>query len=108
MDFEHLNMSRRLIHCTKYKRVKLRDFQYRLLLGKVITNVDLFEWNLKEDPLCTFCERSCETLVHLYCECPRIISIRKKFYDLCKFNDINVKTDDQSFLLNMFTSRNTT
>ena len=36
---------------------KLRDFQYRLLLGKIICNEELLSWGIKESNLCTFCER---------------------------------------------------
>ena len=36
------------------KTVKLHNFQYRLLLGKIPTNVDLYKWKKKDSPMCTF------------------------------------------------------
>ena len=44
------------------KVVKLRDFQYRLCLGKIVTNSDLAEWNEKENDACTFCNNASERL----------------------------------------------
>ena len=48
---------------------KYRDFQYRLLLGKIPTNVDLKTWKLLSSDLCTFCKKVPETLVHLFSDC---------------------------------------
>ena len=56
-----------LYKITKY--VKLRDFQYRLLLGKIPTNMDLVEWNMSDDAYCSFCKKSIENIFHLLWEC---------------------------------------
>ena len=53
--------------CTKVS--KYRDFQYRLLLCKLVTNRILFEWNIKGIPLCTFCEEHIEDIDHLLYDC---------------------------------------
>ena len=45
---------------------KLRDFQYRLLLNKIITNTKLHAWALADDDLCTFCGGKSETVEHLF------------------------------------------
>ena len=37
------------------KITKLRDFQYRLLLNKLVTNVHLYEWGRTDSELCQFC-----------------------------------------------------
>ena len=52
--------------------VKLRAFQYKLLLGVVTTNVHLFYYKIKDTKLCTFCEKSIETLIHLLYECKTV------------------------------------
>ena len=46
---------------------KYRDFQYRLNLGKIITNCDLKEWGLVECDLCSFCKKERETLKTFIC-----------------------------------------
>ena len=51
---------------------KLRDFQYRLLLGKVYTNKVLFHWGIAPNKLCTFCKQEEETVLHLIVECPQV------------------------------------
>ena len=57
----------RLYDCIKI--TKLRDFQYRLLLKKIVTNVDLFEWNVVDTKICTWCNREDETLKHILYDC---------------------------------------
>ena len=50
--------------------VKLRDFQYRLLLGKNFLNDILFKWKKVNLTTCEICnEDKVQTLVHLFAEC---------------------------------------
>ena len=49
--------------------VKLRSFQYKLLLGILTTNVQLLHYKIKDTNLCTFCNIEIETLYHLFWEC---------------------------------------
>ena len=42
---------------------KYKDFQYRLLLNKLVFNVDLVNWNLKSSNSCSFCMANCKTLL---------------------------------------------
>ena len=63
--------------------VKLRDFQYRLLLNKVPTNVDLTIWKMLDNEDCTFCRTSPETIMHLFYECIFVKRLWKFFCRLC-------------------------
>ena len=38
--------------------VKLRSFQYKLLMLATVTNIDLKRYGIKESELCTFCEET--------------------------------------------------
>ena len=49
--------------------VKLRSFQYRLLMMSIVTNKKLFVWKIIESNQCSFCESECETLRHLFFDC---------------------------------------
>ena len=49
--------------------VKLRNFQYRILLDKVFCNKILCKWGVVATPKCTFCNTNEETVMHLLCEC---------------------------------------
>ena len=57
-----------LIKLTKI--TKLRDFQYRLLLNKLVTGVHLKKWGKKEDDTCSFCKSDVETVLHVLTLCP--------------------------------------
>ena len=49
---------------------KLRSFLYRLTHFAIMTNTKLYEWNVVDSELCTFCNTEPETYVHLFWECP--------------------------------------
>lgn len=48
---------------------KYRDFQYRFLLRKTLTNSTLYHYGMAESKMCTFCNERVETLVHLFFMC---------------------------------------
>ena len=67
-DTDHYKMAFRYIYrCSKI--TKYQDFQYRLLLGKIVTNDDLFTWGKIDSPHCTFCNLERETIQHLFYTC---------------------------------------
>ena len=49
--------------------VKLRDFQYRLLLNKIFVNETLFRWKVVETNTCNLCNVCLQTITHLLFEC---------------------------------------
>lgn len=51
---------------------KYRDFQYRFLLRKTFTNIQLSKWRLVDSQLCTFCKNEDETMIHLFFVCPKV------------------------------------
>ena len=71
---------------------KLRNFQYRLLLNKVVTNVDLNTWKIKSSPKCTFCEQQDETSTYLMYSCPYTSKIYEYIVNkLADFKMPNIK-----------------
>ena len=48
---------------------KLQSFQYHILCHGIITNVHLFHYKIRENNLCSFCNREIESILHLFCEC---------------------------------------
>lgn len=54
---------------------KYRDFQYRLLIGNIITNRLLFLWKKSDTQMCSFCKLYIEDEIHLFCECNRIKTV---------------------------------
>ena len=56
--------------CTK--STKLLNFHYRFLHRILPTNVLLTKIGLKQDPNCTFCSNSSESLIHLFWYCMNV------------------------------------
>lgn len=52
--------------------VKLWYFQYRIITKKILTNIHISKWDNTVSDLCSFCHASRETVVHLFCECPKV------------------------------------
>ena len=87
-----------VFHCTKIP--KLRDFQYRLLLNKIVTNQDLKTWGLKNNENCTFCRVGVESTRHLLFSCTVTTEILEVIWTLCKQNNIQVNRDKSNYILN--------
>ena len=49
--------------------IKLRNFQYHLLLGKVFTNNTLYKWKVVASPMCQLCTDQVETPSHMLTSC---------------------------------------
>ena len=65
----------RVTNITKY-----RSFQYRLLQRGLVTNVQLCRWKIIESELCSFCRMCTESLVHLFCRCPKVQLLWQKVF----------------------------
>ena len=51
---------------------KYRSFQYRLLQRTIVTNISLYNWNMKESKICDRCEKEDETYIHLFIMCQKV------------------------------------
>lgn len=75
-------------------------FQYKILHRFLGTNSLLYKCKLKETHLCSFCNETKETILHLFWECPVVknfwIEIRELFKNRC--NVILPNTADQIIL----------
>ena len=72
--------------------VKLRSFQYRLLLGKIFTNDILYKWKLVDSENCDFCKNVRQTTVHLLFDCKVSRNIWKIVQKICP--DIHITLTD--------------
>lgn len=68
---------------------KYRDFQYRLLMGNIVTNATLKLWKLSSTDKCTFCNLQREDEVHMLCECIKIKPVWDEVRKYIKQNDKN-------------------
>ena len=58
--------------------VKLIDFQYRLLFGKIFVNDTLFHWKIILSNICDICHAEKQTIIHLMYQCQMICIIYGK------------------------------
>ena len=59
--------------------IKMRDFQYRLLLGKIYTNDVLKKWKIVDSEMCDYCLKERQTITHLLFECELIRKVWEYF-----------------------------
>ena len=69
---------------------KLRDFQYRLLLGKTYTNDTLCKWKLTLTDGCERCKSKPQTVRHQFWECPVITARKRSLRRLCFYTCLSV------------------
>ena len=99
VDYDKYREGFRILQtCTKIS--KFRDFQYRLLLNKLVCNVHLWEWGKKENGLCTFCKVEVETTRHILFKCELIQPLLKFVTDLANENDITIEINETNFIVN--------
>ena len=65
------------------KRVKLRDFQYRLLLNKIFCNDVLVHWNKVDSNICNLCQKEKQNITHLMYYCGMVHPVWMKLRALC-------------------------
>ena len=69
------------------KDTKLQMFQYQILHNILVTNSKLVYYKIKTSNLCTFCNESKETIIHLFFECKKtkllFIDLMKWLGDVC-------------------------
>ena len=55
------------------KNCKFQWLQYRTNHFRLTTNTFLYKIKIKQDPLCSFCKKENENLIHLLCECENVL-----------------------------------
>ena len=79
--------------------VNLRDFQYRLLLGKLVTRELLLQWGKTDDALCNFCKKENESVPHVLYDCMYARRLIEVLVKLAHENDITLELTRENNLL---------
>ena len=74
---------------------KLRSFYFKIFHKAIALNDFLYKIKSKDSPNCVFCDKSEETIVHLFCECERVIPIWQSL--LLKISQNNVQINGSNF-----------
>ena len=82
------------------KVTKYRDFQYRLLLGKIVTNSELYKWGLRESSKCDFCQEPDQHIFHLMWECREVQKLYNKLSQRWNTLEIDFSITMANILLN--------
>ena len=84
---------------------KYRSFQYRILQRSLVTNVQLYKWDISTNELCYFCENEKETVLHLLFSCPEVQKMWREFIQLIRdrHGEIEIIISPASVLLNTIT-----
>ena len=54
---------------------KLRSFYFKIFHKTIALNTFLYKIRRKDSPNCVYCEKAEETMVHLFCDCEKIVPI---------------------------------
>ena len=68
--------------------VKMRSFQYKVLMRAIVLNKQLKMYKIQESELCSYCNLKTENLTHIFWECPICYQFLVKFRDWCQVNAI--------------------
>ena len=106
--YDYMKLFKQLHNLTQV--VKLKDFQYRLLCGKIFTNDILVKWKKVASNICNICGKDKQTIVHLivYCEysCKIWQSLQEWFPEV-EFTKINIMCNtvhsNNKHILNLIT-----
>ena len=89
------------------KLSKLRLCQYRILNRALTTNVKRSKWDKKVSELCSFCNSSQETVIHLLCDCIKVKPLWKAWSKLVDYYcDVKIDPEPELILLNNYKGAN--
>lgn len=103
-NLDENGFSRLLVNLRKItSSTKLQYFQYRILVKKLTTNIQVSKWDQTISSDCTFCKSSPETIVHLFFECTSVKKLWKAMSKWFKhFHSINLSLSVSTILLNNY------
>lgn len=85
------------------RNTKLKNFQFRLLHNSIITNVQLKNWNIKDSDMCTFCNSTPETMIHLMLNCDISRRIWEEIYNfIAQESGIRINLKKEEIILGIY------
>ena len=100
-DWEKVN--RTVFDCTK--ETKLKWFQYRIIHRILGTKQLLFKCKIKNDPRCSFCNTSAETIEHLFYYCRHSKNIWVQLENWFNTVDFNISFDIKTVIFGYETGK---
>ena len=66
----------------------MREFQFRILHNYLPVNAKLFKWKLIDSDKCAYCYVEKETMHHLFCDCPKSVTLYRQIQAWCNEQNI--------------------
>ena len=88
-DWRNIYSLPRITTINKY----LSSFQYKICNNILILNKKLFVFWMKNTPLCSFCTKKDESLLHIFSKCTSVICLEQLFLKK-KIDFMNIYTTD--------------
>ena len=68
----------------------MREFQFRILHNYLPINTMLYKWKIADSDKCAYCLVEKETLRHLFCECPKSITVFRQVEGWCSQGNLGL------------------
>ena len=78
---------------------KMKWFQYRINRNILTTNKTACQMRIRDDPNCTFCKNSIESITHLFWDCPLVKELYQKLNDLLINCDIQINLNSKKMVI---------
>ena len=87
---------------------KFRSFQYRIMHRALVLNTHLQKWGLRENNLCTFCEKYTETYTHLFYYCEKVQELWWQISNFVgQFATVDLNISPKTVMFNKITEKST-
>ena len=80
---------------------------FNILQRGIVTNLQLYKWNISETKLCFFCHQEEETVVHLLCTCTQVQQLWQKIFQYLEdFYKLQIQNrTPKALILNQLSNR---
>ena len=69
---------------------RLRSFYFKIFHKAIALNDFLYKIKRKNSPNCSLCNKEEETMVHIFCDCEKVIPVWQDLLDIIGQKDVNL------------------
>ena len=102
LEVDEYKLAFKFLHHLKI--TKCQDFQYHLLLNKIVNNKDLCDWGKRDNPNCLFCS-SVDDIMHMLFHCIFVKPFIEWITNIVEDNNIKIEMNLKTFILSCLHER---